>query len=120
MRLLRDVVGIILILFAWLNPLGLDAMVRVIIFIVGFDAMEVFSKIVTFAIDFLLGFFGWLGLTLLILVGVESVLMLMKKEDISKVVKPVSVFVIGLISIGFQPALVAAGIDLLLNIGLGK
>jgi hypothetical protein len=121
MKFLREVVGIILIFAAWLNPFGLEMMVRLAIFIIGFDCMSIFPKIAIFAADFFIGFFHWLGFTLLILVGAESVLMLSKKkQDIGMAVKPACVFLVAFISLGLQPALIAAGIDLLLNIGIGK
>ena len=121
MKILRNAVGFVLILLAWFNPLGFEDMVRILIFVLGFDAMTILPKIGIFVIDYLFGF-AWLGWTLLLMVAAEAIVMFipLAEKILKYIVKPMGVFVVSFIAFGLQPALIVAGIDLLLNIGIGK
>lgn len=121
MKLLREMVGFALIFLAWFNPLELEAMTRILIFILGFDAMSMAPKIGIFIIDYFFGF-AWLGWTLLILVGAEAIatFLPLAEKIVKLVIKPIGVFAVSFLAFGLQPALIVAGIDLLLNIGIGK
>lgn len=116
---LRELIGFVLVVLAWFNPFGSDIMIRILFFILGFDFMSIIPKLAVFVLDYLVGF-TWLGFTLLILVAAEIVVMLLGIKKINLIVKPISVFAVGFLAVGLQPALIIAGIDLLLNIGIGK
>lgn len=118
MRFLFELIGLAMILFSWFNPFGLDMMIRVLIFLLGFDMFGIIPKIAIFVIDYLFGF-AWLGWTLLIMVAAEAIVMLISKK-INLIVKPVAIFAVSYLALGLQPALITAGIDLLLNIGMKK
>jgi len=119
MKLLRELIGFVLIILAWFNPFNFDSMIRILIFVLGFDAMSIIPKLAIFVLDYLIGF-AWLGFTLLILVAAEIIVMLLGIKKIKLIVKPIAVFAVSFLAFGFQPALIVAGIDLLLNIGIGK
>lgn len=120
MKALLRLAGIALALFAWFDPLGLEMLLRVSLFILGFDMMGIIAKIGIFALNFFFPFFGntfgifsW---TLLLLFASELAILLTPiAEEYRLVIKPLAVFVAGFLSIGLQTALVVAGIDLLIN-----
>lgn len=116
MKLLREVIGFGLVFLAWFNPFNLEAMIRILVFILGFDAMSIVPKIGIFALDYLFGF-RWLGWTLLILVAAEAILTFIPfGKKINIIVKAVAVFSVSFLAFGLQPALIVAGIDLLLTL----
>ncbi|HKZ45726.1 MAG TPA: hypothetical protein VJ343_03410 [archaeon] len=119
MKFLRELVGFALVVLSWFNPFSFDLMVRILIFVLGFDLMSILPKLFIFVLDYLVGF-SWLGFTLIILVAAEIVFILLEVKRIRLIVKPIAVFIVSFLSFGFQPALIVAGIDLLLNIGIGK
>jgi len=108
-------------LFAWFNPLALDMLVRVALFILGFDMMGMAAKLAVFALNFfwpVLGdAFGTFSWTLLLLVAAELIIMIIEVERPYRLfVKPAAVFATAFISLGLKPALIVAGIDLLINL----
>ena len=119
MKLLRELVGFALVVLAWVNPFDFELKIRILMFILGFDAMSILPKIAVFALDYIIGF-ARLGFTLLILVAAEVIVLLLEIKKLNLIIKPIAVFVISFLSVGLQPALIIAGIDLLLNIGIGK
>jgi len=120
MKLIREVLGFGLVFLAWFNPFTLEPMVRILIFLLGFDAMSIIPKIGIFALDYLFGF-RWLGWTLLVLVAAEALLTLIPfGKKINIIVKAIAVFGVSFLAFDLQPALIVTGIDLLLNIGIGK
>ena len=116
---LRELIGIALVIFSWFNPFNFDLTIRIIIFVLGFDTLSVLPKLAIFATDYLFGF-AWLGFTLFILVAAEAIVVLLGIKKIRLIIKPAAVFIVSFFSLGFQPALIVTGIDLLLNIGIGK
>jgi len=127
MRFTREIIGFALIVLAWFDPFGLDIMIKILMFILGFDLMSLIPKIIIFVLDylfFILNYsfgFGWLGWSLLILVAAEALLMLIPfGKKINIIIKTVAVFGVSFLAFGIQPALIVAGIDLLLNLGVGK
>jgi len=120
MRFLREIVGFALIALTWFDPFGLDIMIRILVFILGFDLMSIIPKIGIFVVDYIFGF-AWLGWSLLILVAAELIAkFLIVGKIIKLIVKPLAVFIVSFLALGFQPALIVAAIDLLLNLGVGK
>ena len=121
MRSLLTFAGLLLTLFAWFNPFALDTLLCVALFILGFDMMAMSAKVIVFALNFLFpafgdafGAFSW---ALLLLFMAELVITVVEAERPYRLlVKPAAVFGTAFISLGLQPALVVAGIDLLINL----
>lgn len=122
MSLLKDGLGLFLILLSWFNPFSFILPIRVAIFILGFDAMSILPKVLLSIIYLFfpllgetVGFMFW---TLLILVGTEVVASLLEKEGVVKMmIKPIIVFAAVFLGLNdLQLALIAAGIDLILNL----
>ena len=125
MRFLLTLIGFGIMLFAWFNPLELDMLLCVALFILGFDMMGIIMKILIFWVNFafpvfgdgefgeVFGMFTW---TLLMLVLGEMVLIAIDAHrPFRLLVNPLIVFVASFISLGIQPALALAGTDLLIN-----
>lgn len=121
MKLALNVAGLLVALFAWFNPLSFDMFVRISLFILGFDMIEMPAKIAVFALNFFFpvfgdafGAFSW---TLLLLFMAELILMVVEVERPYKLlIKPIAVFATAFLSLSLQPALIVAGIDLLINL----
>ena len=121
MRAMLTIIGLTIALFAWFNPLGLDVLVRVALFILGFDMMHVVVKILIFWLNFAFPIFGeqfeifsWVLLMLLL---VEMVLVALRADKPYRIIlKPLVVFIAVFVSLGLQPAIIVAGIDLLMNL----
>lgn len=121
MRALLTVVGLFVALFAWFNPFGVDMLVRVALFILGFDMMNMAVKLGVFALNFFFpvfgdafGTFSW---TLLFLFMAELIIIVIEADKPYRLfVKPAAVFATAFLSLGLQPALIVAGIDLLINL----
>ncbi len=119
--MLLKIAGLAIALFCWFNPLGFDSLFIVSLFILGFDMMGTMTKFIVFSINFIFPVFGetfnefsW---TLLIMFMGELIMMIISVERFYKVIiRPAVVFVAALLSVGIQPALVIAGIDLLINL----
>jgi hypothetical protein len=113
--------GLFLALFAWFNPLGLDILIRVALFILGFDMIEMPAKLAVFALNFFFpvfgdafGIFSW---TLLFLFMSELIIAVIEVERPYRMfVKPVAAFATAFLSLGLQPALIIAGVDLVINL----
>lgn len=120
MKIFLRLAGIALALFAWFNPLGLEMLLRVSLFILGFDMMGIVAKIGIFTLNFFFPVFGYtfgiFSWTLLLLFASELIILLTSIAlEYRLAIKPLAVFVIAFLSLGLQPALVVAGIDLLIN-----
>lgn len=121
MGTLLTIVGIVIALFAWFNPFGLDMLARIALFILGFDMMGVIVKILIFWINFAFPIFGeefnsfsW---TLLMVMFSEMLLVTLGADRPYRlIIKPLVIFAAFFVSFGLQPALVVAGIDLLMNL----
>jgi hypothetical protein len=121
MGFLREIIGIALILIAWFNFFDLSLPIRILAFILGFDMISLALKIGIFALGyFLLPFLLTLGWTLLLLVATEIISSFFLIGLAGKIIKPVTVFLIGYFVLSFELALILATIDFFLNIGLGK
>jgi len=121
MGTLRTLVGLLITLFVWFNPFALDMLVRVALFILGFDMIGMVAKIAVFVLNFFFpvfgdafGTFSW---TLLLLVMAELVITTIEAERPYRLlVKPAAVFAAAFLALGLQPALIVAGTDLLINL----
>jgi len=118
---LLKIAGLVLAMFCWFNPAGLDAIILLPLFILAFDMMGMWMKLIVFAVSIAFpvfgdafGSFSWM---LLLMFAADVVLKLLEIERPYKIlVKPAAVFVVAFSAIGLQPALVIAGIDLLINL----
>ena len=112
----KMIIGITLVLFAWIDPFDFGDDFQIITFILGFDALPLIPKILVFGIDYLKEISGW-GLFLLILIAEEIVLEFMVAGKlIQMIVKPAIIFLLIILNdIPLLIALLVAGIDLLLN-----
>jgi len=121
MGALRTLAGLLITLFVWFNPFALGMLVRVALFILGFDMIGMGVKIAVFVLNFFFpvfgdtfGTFSW---TLLLLVLAELVIATIEVERPYRLlVKPAAVFITAYLALGLQPALVVAGTDLLINL----
>jgi len=122
MKLLRDLIGLILIFLAWFNPFDLSLPFRIVLFIIGFDAARLIVKAFLFLLNFFFSFLGVEGIflvwTLLILMLIEFIFSFFK---ISRFLIVLIKFFAILFSIffsmnDFQLALIIASIDLILNL----
>lgn len=116
-----SLVGIFLMLFSWFNPFGLDLMLQIIIFVIGFDMTHVYVKILTFWINFLFpiggGAFDYFSYFLLGMLGLDVLVAILSLvEWYGLILKPLFIFTLGFYTIGFQPALIISGLDLALNL----
>jgi len=118
MNPLKQLLGILLIVLAWLDPFELGTSFQVLFFILGFDLVGFFMQIVIFAADMLLGISD-LGWHLIIFIMVEGLFYFLKiKTLFSYVVKPLVVFgIIFMGGFGWELGVIVGGIDLLLNVG---
>ena len=121
MNIYTTVIGLALAMVAWFNPFSLDMMVRIAVFILGFDMIWIGAKVAMFALVFAfpvfgdgLGTFSW---TLMFLVLAEVMIMVLGAgKPYRMAIKPIAVFSTAFLSLGLQPALVVAGTDLLINL----
>ena len=116
MGIFRQLIGLALIIIAWFNFLGLGDIARIVVFIIGFDMLNLFSKILVFGVDYFIGLSG-LGLILGLIVLVEAVAtLLFLGKFLNYILKPLAVFIILFTNgIALEIAVIVAGIDLLLN-----
>jgi hypothetical protein len=115
MNLLRQAIGLALIILAWLDPLNLGINFRIVLFILGFDMVSLLVKFLVFGLDYFLGIgIGW---TLLLLIAAEIITkFLFVKSLIDLIIKPLAVFAILILSnLSVEIAIIVAVIDLLLN-----
>jgi uncharacterized membrane protein len=122
MGILREIVGLALVVIAWFNFFEIELPIRILMFILGFDLMSLALKFGVFVISYFgISFFASLGWTLLLLVVTEVVSSFLLIGLIGKLlIKPTAVFTVAYLALGFQPALILAAIDFFLNLGLGK
>ena len=122
MNILRQTIGLALIVIAWIDPFSLSLPFRIVLFVLGFDMLSLIIKVCVFVAEYLLGhFFGFgigIGWILILLVIAEVITnFLLFKWVIDLIIKPITVFVIlfynGII---WEAAIIVAGIDLLLNV----
>jgi hypothetical protein len=115
MDLLRQVIGLALIIVAWIDPLSLGESFRIVFFILGFDMISLLVKFLTFGIDYFLGIgIGWV----LILSIISDIVtrFFFAKSFLDLILKPLAVFAILYLSnLSLEIAIIVAGIDLLLN-----
>lgn len=119
-KLLSNLIGLLLVLLAWFNPFNLDVTVRTVIFIIGFDMIGIILKIGIFVFNLFFPFdavFGYLSWTLLLLFLSELAIAYTEAyKPYRLLIKPLAVFAVAYLSLGLQPALIAGGIDLLINL----
>jgi len=122
MGLITNAIGVLLSAFAWFNPLALPFALQIALFILGFDMSGLVGKIALFALLFFLPpvfgpDVGAFVVTLFIMLVVELLIFALEIDRLYRLVlKPAAVFVAAYIVIGLQPALVLAGVDLLINV----
>jgi len=122
MNILRQTIGLVLIVIAWIDPFSLGLPFRIVLFVLGFDMLSLIIKFGIFIAEYLLSrFFGFgvgIGWVLILLVIAELVTrFLFLKSIVDLIIKPLAVFVILFYSgIMWEAAIVVAGIDLLLNL----
>ncbi|MBL7170336.1 MAG: hypothetical protein ISS48_04925 [Candidatus Aenigmarchaeota archaeon] len=116
--MLKQLIGLLLIVLALVDPFELGVSFQVLFFILGFDLMHLFMKICVFIVDFLFDFSG-LGWYLLILIAIEALVYFLKLKTLFNIVlKPLAVFsIIYFNGLGWELGVIVAGIDLLLNLG---
>ncbi|MCX6820577.1 MAG: hypothetical protein NT016_01345 [Candidatus Aenigmarchaeota archaeon] len=122
MGLITNVIGVALSAFAWFNPLALPFALQIALFILGFDMSGLLGKIALFALLFFLppvlgADAGAFVVTLFIMLVVELLIFAFEIDRLYRLVlKPAAVFVAAYIAIGLEPALLIAGVDLLINV----
>jgi hypothetical protein len=122
MKLLRDLIGVILIFLAWFNSLNLSLPLRVVLFIIGFDATRLIVKVFLFLLNLFFPFLGVEGIflvwTLLILMLIEFIFSFFKiSRFLIILVKFLAVFTSIFFAMkDFQLALIIASVDLILNL----
>ena len=122
MNIIRQTIGLALIILAWIDPFSLGLPFRIVLFVLGFDMLSLIIKVGIFIAEYLLSHFFGLGVgigwVLILLVIAELVTrFLFLKWIVDLVIKPVAVFVILFYSgIIWEAAIIVAGIDLLLNL----
>lgn len=122
MNILRQTIGLALIVLAWIDPFSLGLPFRIVLFVLGFDMLSLMIKVGIFIAEYLLSHFfgfgvgiGWVLILLLIAEVITRFLFL--KWIVDLIIKPVVVFVILFYSgIIWEAAIIVAGIDLLLNL----
>lgn len=67
MKILKDVMGLAVVLFAWFNPLGADIIIRSLLFIIGFELMSMWIKVGVLAFSVLT--YQTFGVTFSIILG---------------------------------------------------
>ena len=115
-NLLRQVIGLGLIFFSWLDPFYWGEEFQIVSFILGFDMMTLFPKIIIFGIDYFWNISGY-GLFLLIQVAEDIVFdFFTLGRVIELIAKPLVVFsIIFFNGFGFWLAAIAAVMDFIFN-----
>ena len=121
MGMITRIAGVALAALAWFDPLGFPLALRVALFILGFDMSGILGKIGIFVLVFLLPPVfgpeaGAFVMALVIMLVAELVLFAFELDRWYRLLlKPAAVFVAAFLALGLQPALIVAGIDLLIN-----
>jgi hypothetical protein len=92
MGLAKDLIGLSLALIAFFNPFSLHFIVRIILFLIGFDLMSFIPKFGLFLFDYFIGFSG-LGILLIFLVFVDILAKIILKL-INLFLKPIIIFLL--------------------------
>ena len=73
MNILRQTIGLVLIILAWVDPFSLGMPFRIVLFVLGFDMLSLMIKVGIFISEYLLSYFfgfgvgiGWILILLLI------------------------------------------------------
>ena len=116
MDILKQLVGLLFITLAWIDPFNLGVEFQVLFFILGFDLTHIILKLVLFVAEMFLNISG-LGWYLIGFIAVEALFHFLKLKGLLKyIIKPLVVFLIIFINgLGIELGIVVAGIDLLLN-----
>jgi len=114
--LLRQLLGLILIILAWIDPFMLGEDFQILAFILGFDIMTLIPKVIIFGIDYFWDISGY-GLFLLIQVAQDIIFdFFLVGKFIEIIIKPAVVFLIVILNgFGFWLAAIAAVLDFILN-----
>lgn len=114
--LARQIIGLILVLSAWVDPFALGEDFQIVAFILGFDMMTLIPKTIIFGVDYFWDISGY-GLFLLIQL-IEDIVFdfFLVGRMIELVFKPgVVFFIIFVNGFGFWLAFIAAFIDFIFN-----
>ena len=116
MDILKQLLGLLLIIIAWVDPFELGTSFQVLFFILGFDLTGLILKLLLFAADMFLEISG-LGWYLLIFIAIEVLFNVLKlKKLLRYLIKPIVVFLIIFMNgLGWELGIIVGGIDLLLN-----
>jgi len=121
MGMITSVFGLTLAALAWFNPLALPSALQIALFILGFDMSGLVGKVALFAIIFLLPpvfgpEVGAFVIALFVMLVVELLIFAFEIDRWYRLLlKPGAVFIAAFLALGFQPALIVAGVDLLIN-----
>ena len=125
MGFITSVFGLALAALAWFNPLALPFALQMALFILGFDLSGIVGKVALFALIFtmppVLGVeVGAFVVALVLMLLAELAIFAFELDRLYRLLlKPGAVFVAAFLALGFQPALIVAGADLLLNLTTG-
>ena len=111
------IIGLTLLLAAWIDPFGLGRDFQIVAFILGFDLIPLIPKLIMFGVDFFYNITG-LSTSLFFMLAEEIILdFFIIGKIINLAIKPAIIFI--LIAINGLPvflALAVAAIDFLLNL----
>ena len=116
MGLLKNIIGLCLIVISWFNLLDLSLVWRVVFFVIGFDLMSIWFKLLIFGIDFL--FFETLGNLSWLMVILPAVDMIAKYVlPLGILLKPLVLFgILYFSNFNLYVCLAIAIVDLLINV----
>jgi hypothetical protein len=117
----KDLIGIVLIILAWFNPIQADIILRILIFILGFELMSFFVKLVMMIFGIIFPIFELLPIFLIALFILELILSFIITGIVfSLVFRPIILIIIGfLISNSAIPSISIGIIDFIFII-LGR
>ena len=113
----KIIIGITLLLLAWMDPFGLGRDFKIVAFILGFDLIPLIPKLIIFGLDFYFDISG-LSSFLFIQLAEEIIFdLFIIGKIVNLIVKPVIIFLLILLNgLPLFLALAIAGIDLLINL----
>ncbi|OGI16112.1 hypothetical protein A3K63_02485 [Candidatus Micrarchaeota archaeon RBG_16_49_10] len=117
MGLLREAIGLLLVVVAWTNVFGMGVEMQMLLFLLGFDFMSLIPKIALFLLDFTFNLVG-VGWVLLLVVAVEALIVAFDlKPFVGYILKPLATFLVLYANgVSVAVAFIVAGLDLLLNV----
>jgi hypothetical protein len=117
----KDLIGIVLIILAWFNPIQADIILRILIFILGFELMSFFVKLVMLIFGIIFPIFELLPIFLIALFILELILsFIITGMVFSLVFRPIILIIIGfLVSNSAIPSISIGIIDFIFII-LGR